>query len=57
MIVDGMPVYYGGDGDDSDYENPRDIITRSGWIGVILTLRMLWVFPGCRGGPVACFKL
>ena len=56
--VDGDPVDYGGDGDDSDYEDPRYIIARSGWIGAILALGwILWGFPGCLGSPVACFQL
>ena len=39
MTVDGMPVCYGGDGDDSDYEDPRDIITRSGYYGFFPDVR------------------
>ena len=33
---------------------PGMFITMSGWSGVILTRRILWVFTGGRGGPVAC---
>ena len=38
--VDGMPVYYGGDLNDSDCEDPVILLTKLGWIGVILTLRI-----------------
>ena len=40
--VDEMPVYYGGDFDDSDCEDPRDLVTwlmRIRWIGITLMLR------------------
>ena len=53
-----MPVCYGGDGDDSDYEDPRDIITMSGWIGVILTLRMdIMGFSRMSGRPSRLFQV
>ena len=54
--VDGVPVCYGGDGDDFGCEDPRDISARSGWIGVILALRMDIVgFSRMLGRPSRIF--
>ena len=58
MTVDGVPICYGGDGDDAGCDDPRDIIARSGWIGVILVLQMDIVgFPRMSGWPSRLFPV
>ena len=58
VTVDGVPVCYGGDGDDAGCEDRRDIIARSGWIGVILALQMDIVgFSRMSGRPSHLFPV
>ena len=56
--VHGSPVDYGGDGDDAGCEDLRDIIARSGWLGVILVLQMDIVgFTRMSGRPSRLFPV
>ena len=58
QTVDGVPVCFGGDGDDVGCEDPRDIIARSGWIGVTLALQMDIVgFSRMSGRPSRLFQV
>ena len=50
VTVDGVSVCYGCDGDDAGCQDPRDIITRSGWIGVSLALQMDIVYLSRMSG-------
>ena len=58
VTVDGVPVCYGDDGDDARCEDPRDIIARSAWLGVILVLQMDIVgFSRMSGRPSRLFPV
>ena len=55
--VDRMPVYYGGDFNYSDCEDPVILLTKIGWSGVILALRMDIVGFSRMTGRPGCLLL